>query len=98
MMKDEIMAQLNQYVQVQVQNCCNAFGFPSVFEANVIGRETSTHFKSNDARQVLEFFDTSWNALYVVAQELDETDDDKLKSFDDYLNMCLVFNADNISS
>jgi hypothetical protein len=97
-MKDEIMAQLNQYVQTQIQSCCNALGFPSAIEASVIGRPDSTHFKAEEARRALDFFDTSWNALYAVAQELDTTEQNDLKPFEEYISMCLTFDEDSTAS
>jgi hypothetical protein len=89
----QIMDQLHEYTFQQINRSNENHGFFSesgLLEASIIGREGSTHYRKEDARRALQFFDDAWNMLYEVAALLDKTEPADYLSIEDYLQMLIT--------
>lgn len=62
-------------------------GYDNLLHVMIAGREGSTDLKAAEARQVLDYIDTVWNAYHVLTVQLEATPDDELKPLADYANM-----------
>lgn len=96
--KIEIMRALHEFTFQQINKMNFECGFESesgLIEATIIGRPDSTHYRKEDARRALQFFDHAWNILYDVAQTIDETKPEDYLSTEDYLQMLIGVDEDS---
>lgn len=62
-------------------------GYDNLLHVTIAGRNGSTDLKAAEARQVLDYIDTVWNAYHALAAQLDATADDDIKPLNEYANM-----------
>lgn len=75
---------LNDLCQGFVNDQSNAYGFNGLTEVLYAGRESSAHPLRSEARRVLEYCDAVWCCYSQVEEEINNTREDYLKSFEEY--------------
>ena len=61
--------------------------YDSLLDVQITGREDSTDLYAEEARRVLAYVDTVWNAFHGLAAQIKSTPEAGLKSLKDYANM-----------
>ena len=75
---------LNNQAKQYILDMCNSYGFAHEVEVLMAGREGSNHPYRSDARRVMEYVDAVWNVYVNVMNEIRQTREDTLKSFEEY--------------
>lgn len=82
----QYIRKLEEQVHNNVAEVSERYDFPSLMDAVYAGREGSNHPYRSNARRVLEYADTCWKVFSQVAAEIQQTREDTLKDYGEYVH------------
>lgn len=83
----QIATDLKVFAYGLVNSAVTQLGYDNPLHVMMTGREGSTDLRAPEARHVLDYVDTVWNAFHALVAQVEATSDDELKAFNDYANM-----------
>jgi hypothetical protein len=83
----QIIADLRAFAHGLINSVVAQLEYEGLLDVVVAGREGSTDIYAEEARRILAWVDTVWNALDGLAARIEETPKAELKSVNDYAKM-----------
>lgn len=83
----QIAADLKLYAHGLINAVVAERGYDTVLDVQIAGRADSTNMRASEARQILAFVDTVWNAYHGLVSQIEATPAEELEPFNDYANM-----------
>jgi hypothetical protein len=83
----QIATDLKIFAYGLVNSAVTQLGYDNPLHVMMTGREGSADLRASEARHVLDYIDTVWNAFHALTAQVEATPDDELKAFNDYANM-----------
>ena len=83
----QLMTDLKAFGYGLINNVIAQLEYDSLLDVQITGRAGSTDLYADEARRVLAFVDTIWNAYQGLAAQINATPDEELKPVRDYANM-----------
>ena len=86
-MQRQITGDLKAFAYGLINSVVAQLEYDSLLDVHVTGREDSTDLYAEEARRILAYVDTIWNAFHGLAAQIKDTPEEELKSLRDYANM-----------
>ena len=86
-LNNQYLRQINEICHQYVDDCSETYGFQNHIECTYGGREGSAHPYRSNAKRVLEYADAVWCIYVQIADEIQSTREDLLKSIDECLQV-----------
>ena len=83
----QLTADLKAFGYGLINNVIAQLEYDSLLDVQITGRTGSTDLYADEARRVLAYVDTIWNAYQGLAAQISATPDEELKPIRDYANM-----------
>tara|TARA_A200000159_G_C7331447_1_gene343114 strand:- start:329 stop:874 length:546 start_codon:yes stop_codon:yes gene_type:complete len=84
-LNQQLSERLNMACKDYIVQAIQEYGFTDLTEITYAGREGSNHPLRSDARYCLDYCDTVWGVYMNIVEEIRNTREDTLKSFEEYL-------------
>ena len=78
---------LKAFVYGLINSIVAQLEYDSLLDVQITGRPDSTDLYAEEARRVLGFLDTVWNAFYGLAALISDTPEDEIKTIREYANL-----------
>lgn len=86
-MQRQVATDLKAFAYGLINAAVAQLEYDSLLDVQITGRAGSTDLYAEEARRVLGFVDTIWNAYYALTAQIDDTPEDELKTIREYANM-----------
>lgn len=83
----QITADLKVFAYGLINSVVTRLEYDNLLDVQITGREDSTDLYAAEARRVLAYIDSVWNAFHGLVAQINATPEAELKSFKDYANM-----------
>jgi hypothetical protein len=83
----QFVADLKVFSYGLINSIVTRLEYDNLLHVQITGREDSTDLYAPEARRVLAYIDSVWNAYYGLTAQIIDTAETELKSFKDYANM-----------
>jgi hypothetical protein len=84
---DQVISDLRAFVRGLINSLVVQLGYEGLLDVMITGREGSTDLYADEARRVLSYIDSVWNAFQGLAAQIRNTAGGELKTVKEYANM-----------